>query len=177
MNFKNRQHLLGLLAGAAVVLLAGDRLVLTPLTNSWKARSARVAELKKQYSQGQTILERESSVRSRWKTMQTNSFSGETSVAENQLLKAFDRWSQASRVSISSIKPQWKQHEEDHALLECRVDASGGLSDLARFIYEIEKDPLALKLENVELTTRDENGQQLTLGLHVSGFLLTSSRP
>jgi hypothetical protein len=177
MNLNNRQHLLGFLAAAAVLLLAGDRLVITPLTRNWKARSARIVELKKQINQGEILMEREASIRSRWRTMRTNALSGEVSTAENQVLKAFDRWSQASRVSISSIKPQWKQHEEDHILLECRVDASGGLADLARFLYEIEKDPLALKLESTELTTRDENGQQLTLGLHVSGFLLTSSRP
>lgn len=177
MNLSNRQQLLGLLAAAAVLLLAGDRLLLTPLTHSWASRSARVADWKKKIGQGEILLERESSVRARWNYMRTNALSGEMSAAENQMLKAFDRWSQASRVGISSIKPQWKHPEENHVLLECHVDAFGGLSDLTRFLYEIEKDPLALKLENVELVTRDDNGQQLTLGLQVSGFLLTSSKP
>jgi len=39
------------------------------------------------------------------------------------VLRAFDRWSQDSRISISSIKPQWKQAADDYMTYECRADA------------------------------------------------------
>ena len=55
---------------------------------------------------------------------------------------------------------------------ECRVDASGTLPALTRFLYEVEQDPLALKVESVEITSRDNNGQQLSLALQVSGLML-----
>ena len=92
------------------------------------------------------------------------------SLAESQVLGAFDRWAQDSRIGISSIKPLWKRGAEDFATLECRVDAFGNLSSLTRFLYEIEKSPLGLKVDNVEITTRDDRGEQLTLGLQVSGL-------
>jgi hypothetical protein len=44
---------------------------------------------------------------------------------------------------------------------------------VARFLHDIEKDPMALKLQNVELSSHDNNGQQLTLGLQISGLVLT----
>ena len=56
--------------------------------------------------------------------------------------------------------------------LECRADAAGSLPALTRFLYEAEKDPLALKVEAVEITARDNDGQQLSLALQVSGLLL-----
>ena len=56
--------------------------------------------------------------------------------------------------------------------LECRVDAFGSMQTLTRFLYNIEKDPLALKVDLVEISGRDNEGQQLTLGLQVSGLLL-----
>jgi len=59
--------------------------------------------------------------------------------------------------------------------LECRVDAFGNLSALTRFLYDVEKDPLALKVDALEITTRDNDGQQLSLALQVSGLLLTPS--
>ena len=37
---------------------------------------------------------------------------------------------------------------------------------------ELEKDPLALKIDSVEINARDNNGQQLSLGLQVSGLRL-----
>ena len=61
--------------------------------------------------------------------------------------------------------------------LECRADASGSLSALTRFLYEIEKDPLALRIDSLEITARDNTGQQLSLNLQVSGLLLTTTSP
>ena len=55
-----------------------------------------------------------------------------------------------------------------------RVEASGNLATLSRFLYEIEKSPMALKLDSVEITARDKDGQQLALGLQVSGLVLNS---
>ena len=97
------------------------------------------------------------------------------STAENEVLRAFERWSQESRISISSIKPQWKRGgDDDYVTLECRADAFGNISAVTRFLYEVEKDPLALKVESVEISARDSGGQQLELGLVVSGLQLNS---
>jgi hypothetical protein len=178
MNLGKRQQLLSIVAITAVALLAGDRLVFSPLTRVWKERTARIQQLKKDVSQGSAILERESAIRDRWQSMRTNALADEASVAQNQLIKAFDRWSQESRTGISSIKPQWKHTPEDLVMLECRVDASGSLSALTRFLYQIEKDPVGLKLDTVELSARDDNGQLIALALQVSGILLnTTSKP
>ena len=177
MNLNRRQQLLGLAAIAVLALLAGDRLLYSPLSRAWKARALQVAELKKSVTQGTQLLDREGSLRARWDSMRTNTLSGDASAAENQMLKAFDRWSQESRVGISSIRPQ-KRTDEDFQTLECRVEAFGNLPALSRFLYEIENDPLGLKVEVVEVTARDTSGEQLTLGLQVSGlYLIASAQP
>jgi hypothetical protein len=56
------------------------------------------------------------------------------------------------------------------------VEASGNLGTLSQFLYDIEKDPMALKLESVELSAHDTGGQQLTLGLQLSGLVLNSQK-
>src|SRR3954453_20910612 len=173
MNINKRQQLLGILAIAVVAFWAGDKLVLTPLTNLWKKRVTQIADLQKSVTQGNLLLERKAGIRSRWQMMRTNTLPAESSVAENQVLKAFDRWSQDSRISITSIKPQWKHNAEDYVTLECRVDAYGSLSTITRFLYDVERDPLALKVEAVEITSRDNDGQQLSLAMQVSGLSLT----
>lgn len=173
MNINNRQQLLTVGVIIAVVLWVSMRLVVDPLTQSWKARAAQIVKLQDSVKKGSSFLARERSIRERWEGMRTNMLQTGESVAENQLLKAFDRWSQESRVSIRSIKPQWKRGADDYMTLECHVDAFGALPTITRFLYNIEADPLGLKLEAVDLTTRDNDGQQLTLGLQVSGLLLT----
>jgi hypothetical protein len=169
---RNRQQLLLIGAAIALALLAGDRLVLDPLTGLWKARSVRIAELQESISKGSLLVEREATIRERWQEMRANSLPANMSVAENEVFRAFDRWSQDSRVSITSIRPQWRRAGEDYTVLECRADASGTIQALSRFLYNVEKDPLPLKIEAVEIVTRDERGQQLSLALHVTALLL-----
>ncbi len=177
MQIKNRQQVLAVVAIAAVALLAGDRLVVSPLIRSWKDRAARIVELRRSVEQGTRLREREQTIRQRWESMSTNTLPSNVSAAENAVLKAFDRWSQDSRISVTSLKPQWKQSGEDYLTLECRADAFGSIQALTRFLYELEKDPLALKVESVEISTRDNDGQQLALGLQVSGLLLNPQQP
>src|SRR6266536_2403503 len=43
----NRQRLLVIGSIAAIALLLGDRVVLTPLTNAWKTRTTEIAKLQK----------------------------------------------------------------------------------------------------------------------------------
>jgi len=173
VNIKNRQHLLAVMAITAVALLAGDKFVFSPLVSSWKERTARIVELKKSVSQGSLLVARAQNIRGHWDQMRTNMLPNNTSVAENEVLRAFERWSQDSRISITSIKPQWKRTADDYMTLECRADAFGSMQALTRFLYEVERDPLPLKVEAVEITSRDNEGQQLSLALQVSGLLLS----
>ena len=176
MQIKNRQLLLIIGAIAAIALFAGDELVLSPLMKIWGARAARVAELRKQIDRGKGLVEREQkqSIRNRWMLMTSNALPNNSSAAEQQVYKAIDLWAQNSGVAVSAITPQWKHDSDDYMTFECRVDAAGDLGKLSRFLYSVERDPMALKLELVELGARDKEGQQLSLGLQLSGLVLNT---
>ncbi len=156
-----------------MALFAADKLLLNPLSAVWKQRATRVAELRSQAARGSNMVKREQALRGTWERMRTNTLPNNPSLAEQQVLKAFDRWAQESRVSVTSISPQWKHESDDFITLQCRVEASGNLQTVSRFLYDIEKGPMALKLESVEISSRDIDGQQLALGLQVSGLVLT----
>lgn len=173
MPIKNRQQLLIIVAGVAFGLLLGDALVFSPLVKLWKSRSTRIVDLGKQVKNGEELLRRETTLQSRWNQMQANTLTNSPSMAEQQLLAAFDKWSQDARISVNSITPQWKRDHEDYQTLECRVDASGSVGTLGRFLFNIEKDAMALKIESVEINSRDKDGQQLSLGLQISGLVLS----
>jgi hypothetical protein len=173
VNIKNRQQVLAILAISAVVLLLGDRLVLGPLTRTWKEHSQKIADLKRSISQGDVLLGREKIIHDSWQQMHANTLPLNLSAAEDEVFKAFYRWSEESQISISSIKSQWKRNADDYMVLECSADGFGSIETITRFLYELEKDPLALRVESVKVSTRDANGQQLSLSLQVSGLLLS----
>jgi hypothetical protein len=147
MQIKNRQQLLTIVAIAAIALFAGIQLVLSPLQKVWNGRATRISDLP-----------------------------NNTSAAEQKVFKAVDLWAQNSGVTITAITPQWKHDSDDYMTFECRVDAAGDLGKLSRFLYSVERDPTALKLELVELGARDKEGQQLSLGLQLSGLVLTAQK-
>jgi hypothetical protein len=173
MEIKNRQKLLMIVAVVCVVGLIGDSLVLEPLYNSWKSRSQRIVDLKQQVKQGEMLMDHEQSIRSHWENMRTNTLPVNTSVAGTEFFNTFDRCARDSGVTVVSYTPQWKQGD-DYTTYECRADINGNIDTLSRFIYELEKQPLALKVESMDITTHDDKGQQLSLGLQISGLLLTA---
>ena len=172
MKIENRQQMLLIVTLSMVALFAADKIIYSPLSSAWTSRSQAIAKLRTQVAGGSTLIRREQADRGRWEAMRTNALPDNPSLAQEQLLKAFESWSQESGVSINAITPQWKNDADDFKTLVCRVDASGTLWTLSRFIYDIEKDPLALKLESMDISSRDNTGQQLTLGLQVSGLVL-----
>lgn len=178
MNNKNREQLLAILVAAAVALMVGDKFVVQPLTDGWKARTKSIAELEKQVANGGKLLERERAVRDKWNSMRANALTNDVSAAESQALRAFERWGRDAGVTVSGLKPAWKRasDREEHQTLECRADATGSLSSLARFLYQVEKDPMAMKVDVVDLTTRDTEGRNLTLSLQLSGLVLTPKK-
>jgi len=176
MKIENRQQLLLVLTVAVGVLYAADQLMIEPLIGWWKARAKTVAALRTQVHDGRLLIKREDGLHSTWDYMRTNTLPANASLAEQQILKAFDNWSRESGASINGITPQWNNDpSQDYQTLNCRVEASGDLGTLSRFLYDIEKDPMALKLESVELSAHDNTGQQLTLDLQISGLVLAAS--
>jgi hypothetical protein len=174
MKIENRQQLLIALTIAVGVLYAADQVVIGPMFGWWKTRAKTVAELRTQVNNGRRLIQREAGLRSRWSQMRTNTLPDNPSLAEQQTLKAFDSWARESGADVTGITPQWNNDSPDYLTLNCRLEAAGDLGTLSRFVYDLEKDPMALKLETVEFSTRDTTGQLLTLDLQISGLVLVS---
>lgn len=175
MNVKNRQDFLVMLTIATVGLFVGVNFVFTPLQNWWSERQTQVRQLHDKVRDGGLLIKSEARVRSRWKEMRDNALPADPSEAEQQFLKAMDRWSRDSGVAITSLMPQWKNDSTNYMTLDCRVETSGELGALSKFIYDVEKGPMAVRLDSVELSSHDNNGQQMTLGLDINGLALIQS--
>ncbi|MFM7556493.1 MAG: hypothetical protein ACKPAH_14515, partial [Verrucomicrobiota bacterium] len=104
--------------------------------------------------------------------LRTNALPAEASEAEQRLLRACDEWARASGAQIVDRMPQWKGDEPAYQMLRCRLEAAGSLASLTQFLQRMEEGPLAVKLDSLQLLSRDIAGRQLTLGLQVNGLVL-----
>ena len=175
MQIKNRQQFLTIFTVIAVALLAADKIIAPPLVKIWHDRSARITELRNEVKEGESLKRGNNSIRALWAKMQAGTLTNNTTLAEQQLFTGLNYWSQLSGISLNTVTPLWKQGaDSSYKTLECRVEALGSLDHLSQFLYYLEKDPMALKLQTVELATRDNDGTSIGLSVQVSGLVLTS---
>jgi hypothetical protein len=176
MEIKNRQQFLVVLTIAAAALFVGVDFVYTPLSGLWAARAAQIKDLRGRVHDGKMLIRREEVIRGNWANMQTNALPASTSLAEQKVFTAFDDWSRDSGAEITTIMPQWRNDATNYMTLDCRVETSGDLGMLSKFLYEIENSPMALRVDSVELGSHDTAGQQLTLGLEIDGLALIPAK-
>ena len=173
MKIANRQQILIVLTIAVAALFVGDKLILSPLSNWWDKRAQAIKNLREDVKEGSFYLRQEKSLRDRWDEMRRNTLPNNSSQASEKVVKALQEWAQESDSSLNSTAPQWRVDSEDYRTLVCSVDVSGSMWNLSRFLHDVEKGPLGLKIESLDLTSKDNTGQTLGLRMQVSGLVLT----
>ncbi len=168
MRSKNRETILKIAVAAVVGLFLLDRVIIGPLLTHWKEQGDRIASLREKVTRGNQLLERERSIRSRWEEMIRTDLPEDGSAAENEVFKGIGRWAGASRINFTNVTPQWRNNEQGFDTFECRAAANGDQSSIGRLIYEIETDKLPARLEECEITARDNKGQQLMVAMRFS---------
>ncbi len=170
---KNKRERLLLGATALVVAaFAADRMVITPLTELWSERSERIEELTARLEKGELLAGREEAIDEQWEAMHDGALPEDAAAAEREVLTAIGEWASRSRINVTALKPRWVEDEELGRLLEIRLSAGGSLEALSRFLYELEREELALRLEDVDLSARDTRGAELSLDARFTGILL-----
>jgi Tfp pilus assembly protein PilO len=172
MKIKNRQDFLVMLTAVVVGLAVVVNFILPPIQGWWSDRQRQIHDLREKVTDGKQMVKRDAIIRNHWNDMRENSLPASAPAAEQQFLKAIDGWSRDSGAGVTSITPQWKSDSTNYMTLSCRVEADGDLNSLSKFIYDIEKGPMPLRLDTVELGAHDNSGQQMTLGLDVNGLAL-----
>jgi Tfp pilus assembly protein PilO len=175
MKTEERQKLLIIVVVTVVGLWVADFLVIEPTLKLWSSRATEIASLRTKVKNGKSLIARETGIRNHWNQMRANSLPVKSSEAEQKLVSAFDQWSRDSQVEISDIMPQWKNDSDDYKTLNCRVEVSGSLASLSRFMYDVEQGPMAVKVDSFELSAKDAGGDLLTLGMQVSGLSLINT--
>src|ERR1700712_2236625 len=95
-----RQRLLAIIAGAAVLLLVSDRVIFTPLIKAWDAHSAEITTLQKSITNGHSEIERADRTRTMWREMESNALPKDAAQAEQEVIAALDKWGHASGIDL-----------------------------------------------------------------------------
>jgi hypothetical protein len=172
----NDQRLIWLKVAAALTvgLFVLDRMVLTPVIDRWDDQSGRLLVLRTDVREGRALLARETTIRERWAEMQRRDLAEDGAEAENEVFKAVARWGRAGQITFTALNPQWRPGDDGYLILECRASATGDQAGIARFLEQLEIDPLAVRLESFELSAIDDQGRRLSLATRFSALRIES---
>lgn len=173
----NRETILKIAVGAVVALFVLDRFVIEPSMDAWKEQTERLETLREKVTKGRSLIEREAQLHARWDDMLRTDMPEDNSAGEASVYNAILRWVSRSRVTFTSLTPNWRQRpEEGYDTFECRVAATGDQAALARLMYEIEVDPLPARIEECEFNTKDAQGKALTMTIKFSFVRINEAR-
>ncbi len=173
----SRESFLKLVVGAVVGLYVLDRFVIEPSIDAWNEQSQRLAQLREKVGKGRNLIEREDQLRSKWADMLRTCMPDDNAAGESDVYKALSRWGSRSRVSFTSLTPNWRTHDEDgYDTFECRIAATGDQASIGRFMYELEVDPLPARIEECEMITKDPKGGQLNMTMRISFVRINEAR-
>ena len=176
MQIKNRQQVLTIVTLVAVGLLAADRIVRPPLQKLWNDRALRIARLQEEVKEGQALQRSKTSLHQHWDDIQKSALPNDQTAAEERFFTGLNNWLQFSGVNLQSVAPTWKQGDTAaYKTLECRVDVSGELPRLSQFLYAMETDKMGLRVQSIEMTSKDANGTTIGVGVQVSALVLTAA--
>ncbi|MFW6287078.1 MAG: hypothetical protein ACOC29_03970, partial [Candidatus Sumerlaeota bacterium] len=102
MTARKRERWLLIAVLVCVGALAGDRLLIGPLWSGWKDRTERIAQVKADLENGETLLDRREAIESRWKEMQQIALPTEAAQAEDRVLNVISDWAGTSRIIVES---------------------------------------------------------------------------
>lgn len=177
MQIKDRQKFLVIVAATALGLLVANSVIYEPLKASWQARAKRIQTLKENVITDNALLRRKTEILARWDRMKNNVLPVNSSLAGSAILKDKDRWAQQSGISLDEFSPQLKQDTDPDSTnvissWECRADASGSMRSVLSFLWAVESDPMGLQLEDVEISSKDNYGEEMALGVTMSALVL-----
>ena len=181
IKVKDRQKTLLIAAIVMLGLLVGNSVIYEPLKQSWVDRSQRLDDLEKTVNTDKQLLHERTFILARWDKMKSNVLPMNSSQAGSKILQKKDAWVSKSEVSLDDFSPQLKQDEDQNSTnvvtsWECRADASGSMRSVLNFVWAIESDPMGLQLEDVEISAKDNDGQEMALGLTMSALVLDNDQ-
>jgi len=178
MIFSKRERLIITAALVVVSLLVFDRYVLTPLLQGYSAAKTEKDELLAAIESDKNLLTLRRRVDPKWRRM-LGGLKYDPAEAETQMLHALGEWSEEAGLNISLLRPERLADKDKTDLREITffVAGNGSMESVSRFLWRLETGDVPARLKTVQLRSRKEKIDDLSLQLRVSTLYMAAQKP
>jgi hypothetical protein len=117
-----------------------------------------------------SLFKRRKLMEQRWQDMVSGGLESDASKAESNVLHAVRNWSQDCGLVLSSVKPERAIGEGNLQEIMFVVAGTGTMSSVGQFLWQIETASLPLKIKEIQLGSRKEGADDLSLQLRLSAL-------
>jgi hypothetical protein len=115
--------------------------------------------------------------RGQWEQMQGRGLKSDASSAESQLLHAASDWAQDARLSQLSIKQERNEQDQQFQKITYRATGWGNMAAVSRFLWRIETASAPVRLADVQIASRKDGTDDLSVQLGLSVLYLRAESP
>jgi len=177
MILSKRERLIILVTAIVLATLALDRYVLTPFLDYRDA-----LETQKQRSLGEmeratALMAHKHQIDPKWREMLAAGLKRDPAEAESQVLHSVRDWSTETGLKLTSLKPERLPEKKNLQEISFQAVATGSMDAVSRFLWRIETAKVPIRVKELQLGSRKEGADDLTLQLRLSTLYLTALRP
>ena len=176
MILSKREHYIVVTAIAALALLVADRYVLTPILSHRARMETKIQSLTGEMERAATLFSWKGLMTRKWNEMIAGGLKTDPAEAESQVLHAMRDWAQEAGLTLWSMKPERLDREDDLREIMFQAAATGPMSAVSRFLWRIETTSIPLRVKEVQLSSRREGTDALSLQLRVSTLYLSAEQ-
>ncbi|HUT56433.1 MAG TPA: hypothetical protein VNA25_01010 [Phycisphaerae bacterium] len=154
-----------LIAGVALVL---DRYAVTPLLDARDAAEAQKQGLLDEMDRARGLLAHERRLSPEWRAMTAAGLRRDPTEAESQVLHAVGDWAREAGLRLSSLKPDRVPAKKHLQEINFQATGTGSMNAVARFLWRVETAGIPIRLKELQLGSRKEGTDDLTLQLRLS---------
>jgi len=142
--------------------------VLTPLDDSRKALEDRKEGLLNELERARTLLARKREIEPKWKQMTAGGLKSDPTEAESLILHAVQDWAREAGLKLASLKPERLLEKKSLHEISFKATGTGSMNAVTKFLWQLETAKVPVRVKDLQLGTRKEGTDDLTLQLRLS---------
>jgi hypothetical protein len=171
MVLSKREQIILIMTVIAVGVFAGDKFVVTPITDKLEALDTQREQLKQELADADILFHKQRRLQETWEKLVAEGFRNGAE-AEGRILGVLNDWSGEVGLKVSSIRPERMPSDKDLQEMIFAFGGSGSLQAVAQLLWQIETSPLPIKIKSMTLGSSGDTGEQMSLTLGVSAVYL-----
>jgi hypothetical protein len=168
MVFTQREKIILAATIAVLCVLALDVYVLTPLLDEHSALEARRGHLTTRMARAGSVLNRRRLLQQKWRAMVAGGLKRDPAEAESQLLRLLRDWSSDSGLRLAALRLERSTEKTELPEITVHASGTGSMSAVSRLLWRIEKSKAPVKISMVQLGSRKDGTDDLSLHVKVS---------